>query len=187
MAYHIHTTPGFVVSSFSRGEADKYIYVFTRDLGMIGIIAKGVRLEKSKLRYAVQDYAYGSFSVVRGKEAWRLTGAEVPDTSYVATPTTAQILALLRRLVQGEEAQPVLFDLLSQDLHTMCSLSDVQHIHLCERMTVYRMLYHLGYIQLPKEYEYRLSLPLIEAVEATKNDMHHILNEVNAALKIAHL
>ena len=187
MAYHIHTTPGFVVSSFSRGEADKYIYLFTRDLGMIGVIAKGVRLEKSKLRYAVQDYAYGSFSVVRGKEAWRLTGAEVPDTRYVATPTTAQILALLRRLVQGEEAQPVLFDLLDKDLHVISSIDNMQEVHLYERMAVYRMLYHLGYIQLSKEYDYRLTKPLGEAVEASKADMQYMLNEINAALKIAHL
>lgn len=187
MAYHIHTTPGFVVSSFGQGEADKYIYLFTRDLGMVGVIAKGIRLECSKLRYAMQDYAHGNFSLVRGKEAWRLTGAEVLDTHYVATPITAQILSLVRRLVQGEESEPTLYTLLERDLHDLCKAGSGADINTLERMVVYRILYHLGYIQLSKENEHRLNLPLQEAAQISQKNMHTILQEINRALKAAHL
>lgn len=71
----IHTTPGFIIESRPLGEAGKLLSIFTRDLGLVWAIAQGIRLEKSKLRYHSQEYSFGEFSFVRGKEFWRLTSA----------------------------------------------------------------------------------------------------------------
>ncbi len=77
--YAIHTTPGFIIESRPRGEAGKLLSIFTRDLGLVLASAQGIRLEKSKLRYHSQEYSFGEFSFVRGKEFWRLTNAnELP-------------------------------------------------------------------------------------------------------------
>src|SRR3989338_4347951 len=71
----IHTTPGFIIASRPYGETGKILSIFTRDIGLVGAVAQGIRLEKSKLRYHTQDYSFGTFSFVRGRELWRLTDA----------------------------------------------------------------------------------------------------------------
>ena len=73
--HHIYTTEAFVIHSAPQGEAGKFLLLFTKDFGMIGVMAQGIRLIKSKLRHHVQDYSYCMVSIVRGKEVWRLTGA----------------------------------------------------------------------------------------------------------------
>ena len=71
----IHTTPGFIIGSRPYGEAGKMLSIFTRDFGLVTATAQGIRLERSKLRYHAQDLSFGSFSLVRGREFWRLTSA----------------------------------------------------------------------------------------------------------------
>lgn len=73
--YHIHTTPGFIVNARPYGEAGKMLSIFTREFGLITARAQGIRLERSKLRYYAQEYFLGTFSLVKGKEFWRLTSA----------------------------------------------------------------------------------------------------------------
>ncbi|MDE2040764.1 MAG: recombination protein O N-terminal domain-containing protein [Patescibacteria group bacterium] len=83
--HHIHTTPGFVIDSHPYGEAGKMLSIFTRDFGLVLATAQGIRLEKSKLRYHTQEYAFGVFSFVRGKEFWRLTHAEDSKSEGIGT------------------------------------------------------------------------------------------------------
>ena len=84
MSYTIITTPGFIIGSRPRGEAGKLLSIFTRDLGLVLASAQGIRLEKSKLRYAARDYSFGEYSFVKGKEFWRLTDArDFVNTSTV--------------------------------------------------------------------------------------------------------
>lgn len=73
--HNIYTTSGFVIGSSLYGEADKMLFVFTRDFGLVNVIAKGIRLGRSKLRFCTQDYSLGIYSLVRGRDMWRLTDA----------------------------------------------------------------------------------------------------------------
>ena len=75
MLHHIYHTEGFVLSGQSVGEANKYFRIFTKDFGMVGAMAQGIRLLQSKLRYSLQDYSYSKISLVRGKQVWRIVGA----------------------------------------------------------------------------------------------------------------
>jgi DNA repair protein RecO (recombination protein O) len=109
----IHTTEGFIIDSRPYGEADKLLSIFTRDFGLVMATAQGIRLEKSKLRYYCQDYSFGTFSLVRGKEFWRLTsaqGSDAPQPAAPAEPLFARIAQLLRRLIHGEEPVPGLYE-----------------------------------------------------------------------------
>src|SRR6185369_11774060 len=102
--YHIYTTPAFVVYSTSHGESGKFLLLFTKDFGMIGATAQGLRLNQSKLRYHLQDSNFSNISIVRGKEIWRVTGATHALDKKVERDNLVylKILKLLRRLVQGE-------------------------------------------------------------------------------------
>ncbi len=147
----IHTTPGFIIDSRPYGEAGKMISIFTRDFGLVSAVAQGIRLEKSKLRYFAQDYSLGIFSLVRGKELWRLTSAQ--DGPLVAEgkdslEILARVSLLLRRLLQGEEPHPELFDLvesLAAFLKGNAALS-AEEMRALESLSVFRMLDLLGYI-----------------------------------------
>lgn len=116
MAYPIYTTPGFIVSSYKTGEADKLLQIFTRDLGMVFVKAVGIRKLKSKLRGHIQDYNVGLFSVVQGKSGWRLVNGDVftdalpSDLSSEQTRVLARVSALLKRFYLGEEPNETLFD-----------------------------------------------------------------------------
>jgi recombinational DNA repair protein (RecF pathway) len=53
--HHIYTNPAFIVHSSPYGEAGKFLLLFTKDFGMIGAVAQGIRLTQSKLRYHIQQ------------------------------------------------------------------------------------------------------------------------------------
>lgn len=52
---------GIVISSTPYRETSKIINIFTKDMGIIGCIAKGSKSLKSKLRLPSEKFAYGTF------------------------------------------------------------------------------------------------------------------------------
>ncbi|HVU06431.1 MAG TPA: recombination protein O N-terminal domain-containing protein [Candidatus Paceibacterota bacterium] len=115
MSYAVYSTRGFIVGSGPSGEASKIYSVYTEDFGLIRAKAQGVRLAQSKLRYNLDDYAFCTLSLVKGKEVWRLTGAENLDISRKDADSfraRARVLSLVRRLVQGQERNDALFQAL---------------------------------------------------------------------------
>lgn len=134
MSYHIYTTKGLVLSAKPLREADRVYSILTRELGLVRATATGVRKEGSKLRGALEPFSLTSVSLVRGKEYWRLTAAELirrlPAEAALARP-----LALIERLVPGEEAHPELFDAVINELEAG------------ETKLVGQALFHLGYLR----------------------------------------
>ncbi len=189
----IHTTPGFIVGSGSYGEAGKLISIFTQDLGLVRAVAQGIRFEKSKLRYHTSDYSFGIFSLVRGKEVWRLTSAQPLDGGK-ETIFWARIALLLRRLLQGEEANVQLFEAIYA-CHIFLSTSQAatnsesSNLETVESLLVIRIMHALGYIGDDKEMhsfiysnDYTPSL-----LELTKSKKTMINQHINKALKESHL
>src|SRR3989344_8971745 len=109
--HHIYTTQAFVIHSSPYGESCKFLLLFTKDFGMIGAVAQGIRLIKSKLRYHIQDYSFSNISIVRGKEVWRLTGAHGLEEKVQPQIIHIKILKLLKRLLHGEEKNEKLFEI----------------------------------------------------------------------------
>lgn len=145
--HHIYTTKAFVVHSGPHGEAGKFLLLFTKDFGMIGATAQGIRKIESKLRYHVQDACFSDVSIVRGKEVWRLTGAhELPCTKN--SSLTLKILKLLKRLLHGEEKNEELFNII-ETLY-LTPISD-DEFDIVETLTVFRILNTLGYIKNDEE------------------------------------
>lgn len=135
MAYTVHTTEGFILSSAPIGEANRLYHIFTREFGVIIATAQGVRLNVSKLRPHLLDFSFSSVSLVKGKEFWRITSAsgikKSTDKTYV------QILTIIKRLLQGEGEHESLFDYLKEELFK----ENLDETHL-----MIRILLELGYI-----------------------------------------
>ncbi|HEY4511491.1 MAG TPA: DNA repair protein RecO [Candidatus Paceibacterota bacterium] len=159
MSYHIYTTPGFILESRNVGEANKFFSVFTKELGLIGVTAQGVRLQKSKLRSHLNVFSEVVVSLVRGKEVWRLTSAtgirsfkEMQNYSLELSYLYARILLLLKRLLAGEEKNETLFILLGKsfDFARDAGLEGSEQQRF-EEVLVVRILHNLGYIGSSKE------------------------------------
>ena len=183
-----------MVGSRNIGEANKMVFVFTKDLGMVGASAKGVRLLKSKLRYSLQDYSYSKVSLVRGREVWRLTSAALVDKiiskDIPNTLVFVRGLSMVKRLVNGEEKNEALFDVLkkaSDFLHHL-EINTVSADYF-ECLLMVRILHTLGYIQSIEELNYFLKDRVwdLEVVSRVKDVRLLMISEINQALQASQL
>jgi DNA repair protein RecO (recombination protein O) len=183
--YHIYTTPTFIIHSSPYGESGKFLLLFTRDFGMIGVIAQGIRLSKSKLRYHIQDGNFSNVSIIKGKEVWRLTGAH--EISYSRnTLLQLKILKLLKRLLHGEEKNEKLFEIIEELYKTDINKKDIEAV---EGLTILRILNTLGYIKNNDEIEIFLKDTSLtnSIIEQLRSIQSKIVVTINQALKESQL
>ena len=151
--HHIYHTHGFILSSKNKGEANKMLTVYTREMGLVRAMVQGIRLNKSKLRFAMQDLSYSNIDFVRGKDVWRVTSAKNISTFPLARSSRNSILiiarvsSLIERLCDGEEPTEKIFDDFIQTLYLLDddnvqdSSREALELHL-----VLRIMNSLGYI-----------------------------------------
>ncbi len=193
----IHTTSGFIIDARAYGEAGKVFTIFTRDFGLITVTAQGIRFEKSKLRYHTEIYTFGSFSLVRGKEFWRLTNADTTDLkiddnfSKEYYEIIVKFALLLRRLLHGEERHTELFDCILNCAELLKNNSGIinDQLKTLESIIVFRILHLLGYIGDDKLIDWRLkstefSITLIDELFQNRTLMNQ---HINKALRESHL
>ncbi|MEI6238550.1 MAG: recombination protein O N-terminal domain-containing protein [bacterium] len=197
MSYHIYTTPAFIVSSFARGEADRMYKIYTKDLGMIDVVAQGVRKVNSKLCSHLQDFRLLEISVVKGKEVWRATSAK-ESAVFVRTfenplsrSAYSRILTLVARFIRGEEEHSDLFSNIESGFFAFEKTENTEaEILAIEYITVLRILNALGYIKegiglepyLVKDMEFN-EITISSAIK----DKRKIILEINRAINESHL
>lgn len=145
--YQKYNTEALVMASFERGEADKVFCLYTKDFGLVYARASSVRREGSRMRYALQNYAYARVSLVRGKRGWRVGGAAALRSSGrgANTETFARIARLILRLVAGEDENVYVFSTLAE-AHQALSKDSGDTRATIELVCVARILYGLGYL-----------------------------------------
>lgn len=160
MAYQTYITDALVCGSRAQNTSDKSYLLFTREAGMLYAMAKSVREERSKQRFALQEFSYLRATLIHGRSGWRLAGAEPTINVYAIQGTrearalVRNTIKLLRRFVQGETPHPSLFDEVKDVITDAESGKDRER----EEVLTIRMLHALGYIApLP------IVLPILEA------------------------
>lgn len=89
MAIEKYTTQVFVLRSYEQGEHDLVYKLWTRDFGIIFAVAKSVRKINAKLRSLIKKNDFSSVTLVKGRDVWRLVGAEeIQDFSYFSESKT---------------------------------------------------------------------------------------------------
>ena len=152
--HHIYHTQGFILHTANSGESNKFITVFTRDLGLVRASAQGARFLKSKLRYSLQEFSYTHVSLVHGKSGWRLTNAKQMRSLYedfkdspLHLELAARILFLLRRLLHGEEKNERLFTIIETGFAFLkTQVKTTEECANFELIMVLRILHVLGYV-----------------------------------------
>ncbi len=154
MSHHRYQTEAIILGSSDMGEANRFIDMYTAELGRIRAVARSVREERSKLRFSLQDFSMAEVSLVRGREVWRIVGAESGYNFHNEfkenngeTKTALRMVSLLKRLLNGEEENRELFTVVSDAFSFLktSSLSD-EELSSFECLVVLRILYNLGYV-----------------------------------------
>ena len=193
--HHIYHTHGFILSSRNVGEANKIFIVYTREMGLVRAMCQGIRLSKSKLRFALQDYSYVNIDFVKGKDIWRITSANHISSfpfarlNKLSVLFIARICKLLERLCDGEQANENVFD---DYIETLCLLDDIcitdSSREALELYLVLRVMNSLGYIGDSDILSKYLSPSFgFEKVPDILEDRKSIIIHINKALNESHL
>jgi len=193
--HHIYTTKAVIIRSVPIGEANKYYFLLTEDLGFIKASAQSVRLDKSKLKGHLQDFCLVKISLVKGKSVWRIISVETLEHGDFLKNTNKliavkNIFSLLLRLLHGEEKNEELFYSIESFynflLKNELSLENIKNL---ETITVLRVLYHLGYFKESFDLsdfvkDDRFSIDILKLFD---NKKVMAILDINNALKETHL
>lgn len=168
MAYKTYITEALVCGSYDRHTSDRLYMLFTRDAGMVYAAARSVREERSKQRYALQDFSHVRVTLIHGKSGWRIAGVESLCNYYAlcesreARACVRNGILLARRCIQGEVPHAEIFD----DV-----VAAYQGVHTCDPVLLnmivsLRMLSALGYVAPHDELHRILTAPTpVEGVQ----------------------
>ena len=117
MSYTHHITDALVLGSYPRAEGDRLFSLYTERYGLVPVLAKGIRYEKSKMRGCLDMYARVHVGFVAGKELYRLTYAEA-RSGYTRLQSelfrfrgTRAVGDMISHLVGEKESDPLLWEL----------------------------------------------------------------------------
>lgn len=195
MSYHIYHTEAIILGGHGRGEGDRVLHCYTRELGLVATRVKSIREGRSRLRYALQTFAHAEIDLIRGKYGWKLTSAHPIDSfsSLWRHPLKRRIIAehahLVRRLIQGEERHALLFDDMLSGLRFLSGIENEAELRAGELVLVVRMLSRLGYWSGEAAYP-ALAMEnawTAESLRCAQESRTHLLAGVNHALELSHL
>jgi len=152
----MHKTEGVILGHYDIGEADKVINIFTKDFGRISVNARGVRLQKSKLKGHINTGSHVRLAFVEGSEFLRLTDIEeifnfFHEDLNENIKTASYAISLINRMIQGSEKDEKVWDLFYGFLSFLRKnknqlfYADYGNIAL-EKVFGARLLYYLGYV-----------------------------------------
>lgn len=195
MSHHIYHTRGLILGSIPIGESNRFYKIFTEELGLVWASAQAVRMEKSKLRYALQNFSWITLDLVKGREVWRITSA----SEAIAHPILrneierfkifARICALVSRMVHGERQEKEIFeDLLNfANFLESTTLSDPL-IPSLETLASARILARLGYLDDTLNVQFtRVRDWSVGILEKFEEDRELVASKINEALNASHL
>ncbi len=194
MAYKMYITDALVCGSHFHRTSDRSYLLFTREAGMVLAVAKSVREERSKQRYALQEFSLARVTLVRGRDMWKIAGVEPVENFYFTSKdrdTRAfirSVIQLLRRVMHGEVEQRELFD---DVLSFLQAPFDIDRDVLLAIVTL-RILNTLGYVAPDAELapicrKENTSNDFSEIVEATRARMMKVQSTIDSALAHSHL
>jgi len=187
--HDVISTRGIVLSKRTIGEANTLVSMLTEDLGVIRASARSARLERSKLRYGLETLTQGTFSLVRGKYEWKLTGTQELShpflhVSVAQRKTAGKVSRLLMRLIQGEEPVRELFEVVAQGLTHISQETNEENLPYIEAVLVLRVIAQLGYVEEKQEFGVFLNTDTFseELIEQAKKSRPMLIRAINQSL-----
>lgn len=188
----IHHTEAIVLKSTTHGEANKRVWLFTREFGLVVATVQGVRKPGAKLMGHSADYSLLRVDLVKGREVWRLISATTlldPVTTQVRAPMVrayVRTLSALSRFLVDEGVNDELYN------HIIETIDMVQlgtfDARLFDALSLWRVFIHLGYIAIEEQDESLLTLSLSAAYDQmTEQNYARIIESIKSAIEQSHL
>ncbi len=142
-------TPGIVLARTTLAEASALVSILTPEFGLVKARAQGVKKPGAKLAPALQTLAESDMIFVRGKDGWRLPGANLDKNwATVLAPAARQragrLALLMLRLMRGESSDAAPYFILKGFLEVLPTL-DETHADAAETLAALRILRALGF------------------------------------------
>jgi len=141
-------THAMVIRRARLREADRVITLFTRELGKVSAMAKGVRKANARLAGHLELLTYTDITLARGKNLDTIIGSQTLSphlairNSLERTAYAMYLAELVYHFAPEEQANEPLFDLL---IETMESLGETPNPELLVRYFELNLLKNLGY------------------------------------------
>lgn len=185
--HQLYETEAYVLRVTPYGEADAVVVLLTKDFGVVRATVRGIRYEKSKLRFVVQPYTKIRATLVQGKEMWRLTNAQ-GDVALTSTAHEEQLLLvariskLLERLISGEEVDTKLFAIVDSGFSFIDTSQDDKQLTDIESVLVLRILHHLGYVGAHENLAFYVAdtswnSALVEQMQSERKSALRVINQ----------
>ncbi len=116
MSYVTYITEALVCGVYSKNTSDCSYLLLTKEAGMLYADARSAREERSRQRYALQEFTLVRVSLIKGRRGWMIGSIEAKKNYYheavdrEARGSVVSLFRLLRRFVKGEDLIPGLFD-----------------------------------------------------------------------------
>lgn len=185
----IHTE-AFVLKSIESGEANKRVWLFTREHGLIVATVQGVRKSGAKLRSHIIDYTYINADLVKGRDVWRLVSAQVINNPFVGlydkmrARSFVRALSLVERFCIEEGAEPEIFEHLLETMKTLNINSD--NDKLFDAVVLWKILVMLGYLELAEEFKDLFEKDILE-ISPKEDTVKRLVKDVSDAINRTHL
>lgn len=154
--------PAYVLHQRPYRDTSVLLEVFTRDMGRVGLVAKGARAEKSRLRGLLQPFQSLLISWTGRGELVTLIGCEAVGTPRRLSGQTLisgfYLNELIMRLLHRHDAHP---DLFQSYADALLGLQGPGQERRALRIFEKRLLHELGYA-LMLEHEAGSAAPLVE-------------------------
>ncbi|MGE5415234.1 MAG: DNA repair protein RecO [Acidobacteriota bacterium] len=143
-----HRVSAIVLKGFDYKETDQILTLFSREMGKVKGIAKGVKKPKSTLRGAVQPFCYSSLYLVTSKDIFIVSQGKIEDffggirEDLNKTLQAIYIMELLDKSMVDRDPNPALFDF---SLKILRSLAEGNLNPLLLRFYEIRIMKLLGY------------------------------------------
>lgn len=121
----VYRSKGIVLRSIRYGEADRILDLYTQDLGLVSVIAKGIRRTKSRFGGRLEPLSCVDFLAYEGRTLDTITQVEVLRSFRGVRENLARfeaavgIIRMLRALSGGDEADRRVFNLLYNALDAL--------------------------------------------------------------------
>lgn len=144
----IRKVEAIVISHADYGEADRFLVLFTREMGKVRALAKGVRKPHSRKAGHLEPFTCSTLMLARGASFWIVSQAESVNAflpihaDLTRTVQAAYVLELAERFSSEDQENPQLYRLVRETLERIASEADAFY---AIRFFEMRFLERVGY------------------------------------------
>ena len=114
MSIEKYTTEAFILREYPQDENDFVYKVWTKDFGVIFVLARSIRKINAKLRMIAKKHEFLNMTLVKGKDIYRLTGVEETPMNYKFGEYSSQVKKLIYeaidRFIEEKKSYKKLFE-----------------------------------------------------------------------------